>query len=88
MVDQALEFFAWGAKSWVCAASNFAARAHIALWDACVNQGDFTKGRAIMTAMLPLMTVLEQGGNSSNREIWCDAQGPCGKPRRRLAITR
>ena len=62
MDDQALEFFAWGARSWVCAASNFAASAHIALWDACVNQGDFTKGRRIMTAMLPLMQVLEQGG--------------------------
>ena len=62
MDDQALEFFAWGARSWVCAASNFAAKAHIALWQACVVEGDFTKGRAIMTAMLPLMTALEQGG--------------------------
>ena len=62
MDDQALEFFAWGAQSWVCAASNFAAKAHIALWQACVIEGDFTKGRRIMTAMLPLMTVLEQGG--------------------------
>ena len=62
MDDQALEFFAWGARSWVCAASNFAAKAHIALWQACVVEGNFTKGRAIMTAMLPLMTVLEQGG--------------------------
>ena len=62
MDDQALEFFAWGAQSWVCAASNFAAKAHIALWQACVVEGDFTKGRRIMTAMLPLMTVLEQGG--------------------------
>ena len=26
--DQALEFFAWGARSWVCAASNFAPSAH------------------------------------------------------------
>lgn len=62
MDDQALEFFAWGARSWVCAASNFAAKAHIALWHACVVEGDFTKGRRLMTAMLPLMQVLEQGG--------------------------
>ena len=41
MDDQALEFFAWGARSWVCAGSNFA---------------------PIMSAMLPLMRVLEQGG--------------------------
>jgi 4-hydroxy-tetrahydrodipicolinate synthase len=62
MDDQALEFFAWGACSWVCAGSNFAPEAHIALYQACAVEGDFTKGRAIMSAMLPLMRVLEQGG--------------------------
>jgi len=62
MDDQALEFFAWGARSWVCAGSNFAPEAHIALYRACAIDGDFTKGRAIMSAMLPLMRVLEQGG--------------------------
>jgi len=62
MDDQALEFFAWGARSWVCAGSNFAPEAHIALYKACVLEGDFVKGRAIMSAMLPLMRVLEQGG--------------------------
>ncbi len=62
MDDQALEFFAWGARSWVCAGSNFAPEAHIALHRACVVEGNFTKGRAIMSAMLPLMRVLEQGG--------------------------
>ena len=62
MDDQALEFFAWGARSWVCAGSNFAPEAHIALWRACAVEGDFAKGRRIMSAMLPLMRVLEQGG--------------------------
>jgi 4-hydroxy-tetrahydrodipicolinate synthase len=62
MDDQALEFFAWGARSWVCAGSNFAPEAHIALYQACAVEGDFTKGRAIMSAMLPLMRLLEQGG--------------------------
>jgi 4-hydroxy-tetrahydrodipicolinate synthase len=62
MDDQALEFFAWGARSWVCAGSNFAPEAHIALYRACAVDGDFTRGRAIMSAMMPLMRVLEQGG--------------------------
>jgi 4-hydroxy-tetrahydrodipicolinate synthase len=62
MDDQALEFFAWGARSWVCAGSNFAPEAHIAMYEACAVEGDFTKGRRIMSAMLPLMRVLEQGG--------------------------
>ena len=62
MDDQALEFFAWGARSWVCAGSNFAPEAHIAMYRACAVEKDFDKGRRIMSAMMPLMRVLEQGG--------------------------
>lgn len=62
MDDQALEFFAWGAPFWVCGGSNLLPKEHIALYEACVLEGDFTKGRRIMSAMLPLMHVLEQGG--------------------------
>jgi len=86
MDDQALEFFAWGARSWVCAGSNFAPEAHIALYKACAVEGDFTKGRAIMSAMLPLMSVLEQGG----KFVQCIKHGitlrgiPAGPPRRPL----
>ena len=83
MDDQALEFFAWGARSWVCAGSNFAPEAHIALYEACAVQGDFTKGRRIMSALMPLMRVLEQGG----KFIQCIKHGlthrgiPVGPPR-------
>jgi 4-hydroxy-tetrahydrodipicolinate synthase len=86
MDDQALEFFAWGARSWVCAGSNFAPEAHLALYRACALEGDFTKGRAIMSAMLPLMRVLEQGG----KFVQCIKHGltlrgiDCGPPRRPL----
>ena len=86
MDDQALEFFAWGARSWVCAGSNFAPEAHIALYQACALEGDFSKGRAIMSAMLPLMRVLEQGG----KFIQCIKHGvtlrgiAAGPPRRPL----
>lgn len=62
MDDQALEFFAWGARSWVCAGSNFLPKEHVALYQACAVEGDFNKGRRIMSAMMPLMRVLEQGG--------------------------
>lgn len=62
MDDQALEFFAWGARSWVCAGSNFAPEAHIDLYKACAVEGNFDKGRRIMSAMLPLLAILEQGG--------------------------
>ncbi|MCF5722864.1 dihydrodipicolinate synthase family protein [Pseudomonas syringae] len=59
--DQALEFFAWGARSWVCAGSNFVPREHVALYEACVIEKDFDKGRKIMAAFMPLMDFLEGG---------------------------
>ena len=62
MDDQALEFFAWGARFWVCGGSNFLPEEHVALYNACVVENDFRKGRRIMSALLPLMHVLEQGG--------------------------
>lgn len=86
MDDQALEFFAWGARSWVCAGSNFAPEAHIALHKACVIEGNFAKGRKIMSAMLPLLAVLEQGG----KFVQCIKHGltlrgiEAGPPRRPL----
>lgn len=42
--DQALEFFAWGARSWVCAGSNFLPREHVALYEACVLEKEFRQG--------------------------------------------
>ena len=86
MDDQALEFFAWGASGWVCAGYNFAPEAHVALYEACRVEGDFDKGRRIMSAMLPLMRVLEQGG----KFIQCIKHGatmrglPVGPPRKPL----
>ena len=86
MDDQALEFFAWGARSWVCAGSNFAPEIHIALYQACALEGDFDIGRRILSAMMPLMAVLEQGG----KFIQCVKHGmsarnlPAGPPRKPL----
>lgn len=73
--DQALEFFAWGAKSWVCAGSNFLPREHVALYEACVLEKNFDKGRAIMTAMLPLMDFLEGGKFVQSIKHGCEIIG-------------
>lgn len=76
MDDQALEFFAWGSKSWVCGGSNFLPREHIALYEACVIEKDFDKGRAIMKALLPLMAVLEGGGKFAQCiKFGCELEG-------------
>ncbi|MEM7345055.1 MAG: dihydrodipicolinate synthase family protein [Chloroflexota bacterium] len=83
MDDQALEFFAWGAKVWVCAGSNFLPREHIAMYEACVLEGNFDKGRRIMSAMMPLMQVLEQGGKFvQSIKYGCELAGlQAGPPR-------
>ncbi|KVM80713.1 dihydrodipicolinate synthase family protein [Burkholderia ubonensis] len=62
MDDQALEFFVWGAKSWVAGASNFLPEAHTALYDACVKRGDFETGRRLMAQLLPVLELLERSG--------------------------
>jgi len=86
MDDQALEFFVWGARSWVCAGSNFAPEIHIALYQACALEGDFGKGRRIMSAMLPLMAVLEQGGKFVQcvKHAMSARNLPAGPPRKPL----
>lgn len=81
--DQALEFFVWGARSWVCAAGNFFGAECIALYKTCVLEGDFAKGRRIMKALLPVMTVLERGGKFAQCvKYGCELDGlPAGTVR-------
>ncbi|MEE8536209.1 MAG: dihydrodipicolinate synthase family protein [Kiloniellales bacterium] len=84
--DQALEFFAWGAESWVCAATNCLAAETLALYQACVVEKDFDRGRAIMMALMPVMTVLERGGKFAQCvKYGCELQGlPGGAVRQPL----
>ena len=81
--DQALEFFVWGARSWVCAAGNFFGAECIALYETCVLQGDYAKGRRLMKALLPVMTVLERGGKFAQCvKYGCEMDGlPAGTVR-------
>lgn len=73
--DQALEFFAWGARSWVCAGSNFIPAEHVALYQACVVEGNFDKGRRIMSAMMPLMNFLDGGKFVQSIKYGCELNG-------------
>ncbi|MEX3776831.1 dihydrodipicolinate synthase family protein [Pseudomonas sp. MYb118] len=73
--DQALEFFAWGASSWTCAGSNFVPREHVALYQACVLEKDFTKGRKIMAELMPLMDFLEGGKFVQSIKYGSELQG-------------
>lgn len=81
--DQALEFFVWGATSWVTPMGNFFAREVVALYDVCTRDQDFVKARRIMSALLPLTTVLEGGGQLIQcTKVACDHFGlPAGTVR-------
>lgn len=83
MDDQALEFFAWGAKGWVCGAGNCLPAEHLALYQACAIEKDYDKGRRIMSALLPLMRALEQGGKFvQSIKFGCELAGlPAGPVR-------
>lgn len=73
--DMALEFFAWGAHSWVCAGSNFIPHEHIALYEACVKEKNFDKGRRIMSALMPLMNFLDLGKFVQSVKYGCELAG-------------
>lgn len=60
--DQVLETFAWGATAWVCATANIFPVECRRFLEICGKGGDFERGRRIMSAFLPLMHALEQGG--------------------------
>jgi 4-hydroxy-tetrahydrodipicolinate synthase len=86
MDDQVLEFFTWGARSWVAGASNFLAPEHVALYQACVVEQDMLKGRQLAQRLLPMLNLLEQGGKFCQYiKQGCEFAGlPVGLTRRPL----
>lgn len=86
MDDQILEFFAWGARSWTCGASNFSARQHVALYKTCVIDKDMIAGRALAARILPMLNLLEQGGKFCQYvKYGCELAGmPVGVTRKPL----
>ncbi len=60
--DQALEYYVWGATSWVTPMGNFLMEEVVAFHNACLHERDFAKARAMMLALLPLTSTLEGSG--------------------------
>ena len=61
--DQALEFFVWGATSWVTPMGNFLIEEVVDFYRTSTAEKNFDKARAMMTALLPLTAILEGGGS-------------------------
>lgn len=60
--DQALEFFVWGATSWVTPMGNFFIKEVVDFYDTCTRTKDFDKARQMMGALLPLTRLIEGSG--------------------------
>lgn len=60
--DQALDHFLWGSRSWIAGASNFLPAEHVALYETALVKQDWTGARDLMTVMMPLIYLLENGG--------------------------
>ena len=87
--DQALEFFVWGATSWVTPMANFFAPELSRFYDICRFEKNFDKARQIMIALLPLTTVIEGGGKFAQSVKFCSEYqglpaGPVRPPMREL----
>ncbi|MEX0707416.1 MAG: dihydrodipicolinate synthase family protein [Woeseia sp.] len=79
--DLVLEFFAWGARSWVSVIANFMPRAAVRLYEMCVLENDFAAGRRLMQQLLPLMLCLERGGAFlQSVKLACELHGRPGGP--------
>ena len=81
--DQVLEFFAWGARSWVSVVANFMPREAVRFYETCVLEDNFVVGRQIMSAFMPMMNCLEKGGKFlQSVKYACELLGrPCGEVR-------
>ena len=77
--EQVLEFSAWGAKAWVCASANFFPKECVKFMDLVGNQSDLILGQKIMSALMPMMTAIEQGGKFLQCiKLGCELQGRPG----------
>ncbi|MGF7163634.1 4-hydroxy-tetrahydrodipicolinate synthase [Rhodoligotrophos appendicifer] len=82
----ALESYAWGAKAILGGAACFLGRQHNRLFATCVEERDFAAGKDQLRAMLPLVSLMDQGGKYVQMcRLGCELAGiPVGDARKPL----
>lgn len=68
--DQPVDFFFWGAKSWIAGAANVFPAEQVALFNAS-QQGDWDKAKQIMSAMYPAIHSMESGNYNQKAKAGC-----------------
>lgn len=72
--DQALDFFMWGATSWICAPANFLAPQIVSFYNK-YTAGDIAGAQDIVRSMFPLMNNLESGKFIQKVKYGCELAG-------------
>ncbi|WP_367110240.1 4-hydroxy-tetrahydrodipicolinate synthase [uncultured Psychrobacter sp.] len=68
--DQPVDFFFWGAKSWIAGAANVFPEEQVALFDA-TQQGDWNKAKQIMSKIYPAIHSMESGNYNQKAKAGC-----------------
>lgn len=72
--DQALDFFLWGATSWICAPANFLSPQIVSFYNK-YTAGDIAGAQDIVRSMFPLMNNLESGKFIQKVKYGCELAG-------------
>lgn len=72
--DQALDFFMWGATSWICAPANFLSPQIVSFYNKYTG-GDIAGAQDIVRSMFPLMNNLESGKFIQKVKYGCELAG-------------
>ncbi|HCH26538.1 4-hydroxy-tetrahydrodipicolinate synthase [Psychrobacter celer] len=68
--DQPVDFFFWGAKSWIAGAANVFPAEQVALFDAS-QQGDWDKAKQIMSEIYPAIHSMESDNYNQKAKAGC-----------------
>lgn len=68
--DQPVDFFFWGAKSWIAGAANVFPEEQVALFNA-TQQGDWNKAKQIMSEIYPAIHSMESGNYNQKAKAGC-----------------
>ncbi len=82
--DQAVDYFAWGVRSWLAGTANILPRHHAAVMDAA-NRGDHASAFRLFETILPWIQNMESGSYNQKAKLGLAHQGiDCGPVRQPL----
>jgi len=72
--DQALDFFLWGASSWICGPANCFAKQTVEIYNK-FTAGDIFGAQAVMRSLFPVMASMEEGKFVQKVKYGCELAG-------------